>query len=190
MFSWINTAVSVQEACLKHKFPFAFIGGVALQRWGEPRVTIDVDLTLFTGFGNEEKFIQTLLAIFPARSPDAAEFALQRRVLLLQSTEGIGIDISLAGLPFEQCLIDRASYADYLPGIQLNTCSAEDLIITKSFANRPQDWIDVDRILVRQGEKLDWEYICKHLKELLVWKEAPEILDRLKKLRAERDANP
>jgi hypothetical protein len=190
MFSWINTAVSVQEACLKHKFPFAFIGGVALQRWGEPRVTIDVDITLFTGFGKEEKFIETLLAMFPARAAGAAEFALQRRVLLLQSTEGIGIDIALGALPFEQALIDRASYAEYLPGIQLNTCSAEDLIITKSFADRPQDWIDVDRVIVRQGEKLDWNYILTQLDELTAIKEAPEILVRLKKLRAEREANP
>jgi hypothetical protein len=190
MFSWINAAVSVQETCIKHEFPFAFIGGVALQRWGEPRVTIDVDVTLFTGFGNEEKFIEILLAIFPARATHAAEFALQRRVLLVQSSEGIGIDIALGGLPFEKALIDRSSYAEYLPGIRLNTCSAEDLIITKAFADRPQDWIDVDRVVVRQGEKLDWEYIHKNLKELVVLKESPEILERLKKLRAEREANP
>ena len=190
MFSWINAAVSVQEACIKHQFPFAFIGGVALQRWGEPRVTIDVDITLFTGFGKEAKFIETLLGIFPARAADAAEFALQRRVLLLQSTEGIGIDIALGALPFERSLIDRASYAEYLPGIQLYTCSAEDLVITKSFADRPQDWIDVDRVIVRQGEKLDWEYILEQLKELTAIKESPEILARLKKLRAERETNP
>ena len=31
------------------------MGGVALQRWGEPRLTQDVDLTLLTGFGDEEQ---------------------------------------------------------------------------------------------------------------------------------------
>jgi len=31
------------------------IGGVAVQRWGEPRLTRDVDVTLLTGLGNEEK---------------------------------------------------------------------------------------------------------------------------------------
>lgn len=34
---------------VKHR-RFAFIGGLALQRWGEPRVTQDVDATVFTGF--------------------------------------------------------------------------------------------------------------------------------------------
>lgn len=40
---------------------FCLIGGLALLRWGEPRETVDVDLTLLTGFDNELPFIQALL---------------------------------------------------------------------------------------------------------------------------------
>lgn len=54
MFKWINAAVAAQDVCRRHEFPFAFIGGVAVQRWGEPRVTVDVDITLFSGFGGED----------------------------------------------------------------------------------------------------------------------------------------
>ena len=36
---------------------FCFIGGLAVQKWSEPRVTDDVDLTLFTGLGTEAPFI-------------------------------------------------------------------------------------------------------------------------------------
>lgn len=61
------------------------MGGLALQRWGEPRETIGVDLTLLTGFGNEERFIQTLLQHFTGRIPDSAQFARQHRVLFLKS---------------------------------------------------------------------------------------------------------
>jgi Nucleotidyl transferase AbiEii toxin, Type IV TA system len=183
MFHWINAAVALQEFCRKNRFPFAFIGGVALQRWGEPRVTRDVDITLFTGFGNEEVFIQALLNAFASRDKDAAEFALRRRVLLLKSAEGIGLDVSLGGLPYEESVVKRASYGEYLPGIELNTCSAEDLIVLKSFADRPQDWIDVGRVIVRQTNKLDWDYIFGHLPELAALKDSPEIIDRLKKLR-------
>jgi hypothetical protein len=35
---------------------FCFIGGIAQQRWGEPRETIAADLTLLVGFGNEDPF--------------------------------------------------------------------------------------------------------------------------------------
>jgi hypothetical protein len=34
---------------------FCFIGGLAAQRWGEPRLTLDVHCTLLTGFGQEER---------------------------------------------------------------------------------------------------------------------------------------
>lgn len=44
-------------------------------RWGEPRETIDVDLTLLTGFGGEEPFVRALLARFEPRVQDPLEFA-------------------------------------------------------------------------------------------------------------------
>jgi len=48
-----------------------FIGGIAVQRWGEPRFTADADLTLLTGVGGEEKFIDPLLSHFRPRRSDA-----------------------------------------------------------------------------------------------------------------------
>ena len=39
-------ALEMQEFCAARRFEFCFIGGVAVQRWGEPRLTVDVDLTL------------------------------------------------------------------------------------------------------------------------------------------------
>ena len=66
------------------------IGGVAVQRWGEPRQTRDVDLTLFTGLGREEEFVDTSLVHYAPRLPDA--FAIGRRVLLVETTTGIPLD--------------------------------------------------------------------------------------------------
>ncbi len=52
----IQAAAELQSVCVQHDWKFCFIGGVALQRWGEPRETVDADLTLITGFGGEERF--------------------------------------------------------------------------------------------------------------------------------------
>jgi hypothetical protein len=180
-----QTAAAVQELCLQARWKFCIIGGVALQRWGEPRFTRDVDLTLYTGFGKEEAFIKFLLQHFQPRVEKAAEFALANRVLLLQSKTGVGIDVALGGLPFEEHLVARASYFQYPPNLRLLTASAEDLIVMKAFADRGQDWVDVERILVRQGGKLDWDYVLAQLRDLAALKESPEIVDRLKKLRAD-----
>ena len=50
----IRAAADLQTFCEAHGWRFCLIGGLALQRWGEPRETVDVDLTLLTGFGGEE----------------------------------------------------------------------------------------------------------------------------------------
>ena len=54
-------ALEIQEFCRARRWRFCFIGGVAVQRWGEPRLTQDVDLTLLTGFWTEEAFVSALL---------------------------------------------------------------------------------------------------------------------------------
>jgi hypothetical protein len=104
----IQAAVELQSVCQKQNWQFCFIGGLALQRWAEPRQTVDADMTLLTGFGGEERYIQTLLQHFEGRIPGAAEFALDRRVLLLRLRKGVGLDVALGGLPFEALAVQRS----------------------------------------------------------------------------------
>ena len=181
----IQAAAELQAVCHAQAWKFCFIGGLALQRWGEPRETADADLTLLTGFGGEEPFVRILLEHFAGRIPDAAQFALKRRVLLLRSRQGVGLDVALGALPFEALAVERSSSFEYLPGIVLRTCSAEDLVVMKSFAGRGQDWVDVERIIVRQTGKLDWAYIQAQLRPLAELKGTPETLELLERRRAE-----
>lgn len=178
----LGAASEVQRFITGRGWSFCFIGGLALQRWGEVRFTRDVDLTLLTGFGGEERFVDGLLSAFAPRRSDAKAFALQYRVLLLQSSSGIGIDVALGGLPFEANLVQRASQFKYEDDCELLTCSAEDLVITKSFANRPQDWIDVEGVVIRQGGRLDRAYVLGELRPLCEAKEDPSILSRIRLL--------
>jgi len=178
-----HLAQELQNLFEKKKWKFCFIGGVALQRWGEPRVTQDVDVSLLTGLGTEEAFVDDLLKKYRGRIEDAKQFALRNRVLLLRSDGGVGIDIALACLAFEQEVIERSTLFEFLPAINLRTCSAEDLIVMKSFADRSRDWADVESIIVRQQHHMDWPSIDKQLTSLCEIKEDPAILVKLKKLR-------
>ncbi len=184
MIELFRLAAEVQDFCRQQQWPLCFIGGIAVQRWGEPRVTQDVDLTIWTGFGDEPRFVSRLLECFSPRISDAAKFALEHRVLLLQSDSGIGIDIALGGPPFEELLLQRASPFEFLAGVELLTCSAEDLIVLKSFADRLRDWVDVEGVIARQRPNLDWSYIERSLSPLAEVKDAPEILGRLRRLRS------
>jgi len=180
----VLAAGAVQRFCQSQGWRFCFIGGVALQRWGEPRLTQDVDLTLLTGFGNEEQFVDSLLKEFSPRRSDAREFALSRRVLLIQTGKGIGVDAALGAVPFEERSIQRASEWVWSPSESLITCSAEDLVVHKAFAGRDLDWGDVERVLTRRHGKLNLTQIRAELKPLLELKGAPESLDKLERMLA------
>jgi hypothetical protein len=177
----IGAALELQTVCQKNGWRFCFIGGIAVLRWSEPRFTDDADLTLLTGFGSEQTFIAALLQSFSPRRADAAEFALRNRVLLLKNSRGVGLDVALGGFPFEIRTIERSSPFDFPTGQSLITCSAEDLLVHKCFANREKDWIDVDGILARQWNKLNLQLVRRELKPLVQLKEDPEILTRLEK---------
>ncbi|MFN0166254.1 MAG: DUF6036 family nucleotidyltransferase [Bryobacteraceae bacterium] len=183
MIDIFQAARQLQDFCDRQGWRCCFIGGVAVQRWGEPRVTRDVDLTLLTGFGDEDHFSDILLATYEPRIENAKAFARLRRVLLLRTAEGIGIDISLAALPFEENVVRRATSFSFGPGLDIRTCSCEDLIVLKLFASRPLDVRDAETVVFRERDKLDWKYIEDQLRPLVELKEEPEILQTLARLR-------
>lgn len=180
MITLYKQALKLQNFLIKNNWKFCFIGGIALQRWGEPRLTVDIDITLLTGFGNEEYYIDKFLKYYNGRIPDTKPFALKNRVLLLHSSDKIDIDVALGCTPFEELVISRATNFSFLPEVSLLTCSAEDLVVLKSFADRSRDWSDVEGIVIRQGKKLDFKYIQKQLAPLCELKNAPDIMQKVK----------
>jgi hypothetical protein len=183
MKSLFAAAADLEAFLIEQGWRYCFIGGIALQRWGQPRLTNDIDLTILAGFGNETVYVDAMLKRYEARVSGSREFALKHRVLLLQSLGGIPIDVALGGIAFEERAVSRATRYEFLPGVSLLTCSAEDLIVLKAFADRPRDWADVDTILARRQAQLHWDYIFEQLEPLCELKGAPEIIDRLQRLR-------
>lgn len=126
----------VQRFCRDRTWRFCFLGGIAVPRWGEPRQTRDINLnlTLLAAFGSERPFVLERLASFAARVPDTAAFAERNRVLLLRSSSGVGIDVALGALDFEERAVARSSDWWIDDELALRTCSGEDLVVYKVFA--------------------------------------------------------
>ncbi len=183
MIAIFEAALDIQQFLLKRNWRFCIIGGLAAARWGEPRATRDVDITLLTGFGDEESYISEILRQFDARIPDANHFALENRVLLISASNGTPIDIALAGMPFEERVVERASGFTFAADVSLITCSAEDLVVLKAFAGREEDWVAIRGVLISQGDDLDWGYINEHLPPLCELKEDSDTPVRLEQLR-------
>lgn len=74
-----------------------------------------------------------------------------------QSTE-IEVDISLGFSGFEKKALSRSKKMKF-KNVELNVCTTEDLILFKLVAARQRDLLDVQELMHRHKEKLDFNYL-------------------------------
>jgi hypothetical protein len=178
----LEAAQEIQEFCQSRNWRFCFIGGIAVQHWGEARLTRDADLTVFTGIGDEVRYIDELVGRFESRVPEAREFALHHRVLLLRATNGVPLDVTLGALPFEDKAVASARAEEIVTGVRLQLAAPGALVVFKVFADRPQDWLDIEGIVLKSGWLIDWNEVRTDLAALLGLKGDVSALGRLDEL--------
>ena len=84
-----DEAARFQKFVISNGWEFYFIGGLAVQIWGEPRLTRDIDLTIFTNLDNEPAFVEKILAKYRPKLADASRIALTERILPVLTQTGI-----------------------------------------------------------------------------------------------------
>ena len=166
--------------------PAAVIGGVAASLLGRPRVTKDVDLVAAA----EDGELPRLLTLghqhgIGERAADTIDFAKVSRVLLLEhQPSGIAIDLSLASLPFEREVIERAVERT-IRGVAFRVATAEDLVVMKAIARRPRDVADIEALLDTHPN-LDLERICSLLRSFTEALEADDFAGDFERLLAQK----
>jgi len=160
-----------------HGVPYVIIGGIANAVRGEPRATHDADLKVLVKGMTIAQFRVLAEARFkPYRRPwlGRAESAL---VISLEVAPNMIVDLLVAVLPYEEQAIQRAELIQF-EDLSLPVCTAEDLIVHKAIADRPKDWLDIEKILLRQCGKLDVAYVRNWLMQFAEALEKPELLAR------------
>jgi len=162
----LHAAAEITRFLDTHNVPHFIIGGLALQHWGEPRMTRDIDIIVLVASEQLASFVDAVLERFNARSPDTRAFALQHRVVLIQTDQGVPIDISL-GIPgYEEEALKRAVQVNFPEVGMLRLIGPEDMIIHKCVAGRPRDLEDVMGILIQNRLNLRFDTIRNWLEEL------------------------
>lgn len=158
---------SVADLLDQHQGAGMVIGGIAVIARGVRRLTRDVDLAVAGHGGHVATWLDELRrAGLTPRIPDAATFAAETQVLLLRHVEsGVDVDLSFASLPFELEAIARAS-VETIAAARVPVARAEDLVIYKALAWRPQDQQDVERLLALHGQTMDLARVGRHVREL------------------------
>jgi hypothetical protein len=132
------------------------IGGMAVIARGIPRTTRDIDVAVVGGRLTLAHLVARLAqGGFEPRMKKAIEFARQNQVLLMRHrATAVDLDLSLAWLSFEIEAIASAERLS-LAGVRLPVARAEDLVIYKALAWRPQDQQDVERLLLLHASEID-----------------------------------
>jgi hypothetical protein len=162
------------------------IGGIAASILGRPRLTRDVDVSVLLDEDRWPDFLRSAEPYgFASRRPDALDFAHQTRVLLIRHVPtGVDVDVLLAALPFEADVISRAQFVA-VGRLTLPLPTAEDLVIMKAVAHRPQDLLDIEAILDSHTD-LNRRHIRRWVREFSSALEMPDLLQDLERLMARR----
>lgn len=177
----LEAAWEVHQFLSRHGFPYVLIGGLAVQYWGEPRLTVDADVTVSAPLNDPEGFVRALIERFPSRIDDPIAFARRSRMVLIRTSNGCPVDVSLALPGYEDEVMRRAVDYELEPGKAIRLCSAEDLIIHKAVAGRPQDLRDIEGVIARHHRTLDIAYIRRWLTEFADILADPELLQRFER---------
>jgi hypothetical protein len=157
--------------------PYMLIGGQANAVWGEPRATLDVDVTIWVEPTRVAALIVAAGAAFRCMVPEPEAFVSSTRVLPLQTDDGVRIDMIFGMLPFEEEAISRARSLR-VGGATLRVCAPEDLILMKIISDRERDLGDARGIAIRQIAVLDLPYLEPRIRELAALLDRSEILER------------
>ncbi|VVB97767.1 Uncharacterised protein [uncultured archaeon] len=172
----------VQEFLKKQGVPYMVIGGIGNLVWGEPRLTVDIDITVYISEMRERDFIKEAESRFRILVENPDEFVKKTKVLPIEITEGIKGDIIFAGLDYEKKAIERAVEVEISKNNRVRVCTAEDLIIHKALSEREKDWQDIEGILLRRGNLLDKKYIINWLSQFASALDKPGIQKRFEEL--------
>ncbi|MFT3765225.1 MAG: hypothetical protein QM820_06870 [Minicystis sp.] len=159
------------------------IGGIAVIARGVPRLTRDIDATIAGGGTDLSRLVAVLRRheIVP-RIEDAVRFAQQNHVLLLRhAPTGVDVDLSLAWLPFELEAL-AASDVVSIHGARVPVARAEDLVIYKIAAWRPQDQQDVERLIALHGEHMDLARVRAAVRELATTLDEPQRIEEFERV--------
>ena len=162
--------------------PYMIIGGIGNLVWGEPRMTVDIDITVHISDANERDFIKEAGSKFKVLVGNPDEFVKKTRVLPIEITENVRGDIIFSGLEYEKMAIGRAIEVEISKNIKVRVCTAEDLIIYKAISEREKDWQDIEGILLRRGSLLDKKYLINWLSQFASALDKPGIQKRFEEL--------
>jgi hypothetical protein len=153
--SLVEKVIAVDRAFAATDLPHAFGGALALAYYGEPRVTIDIDVNLFVPIDRWPEVERALEPLPIDLDLDPKELTEERQARLPWDLNPVHLFFSYDDLHAQMPqAIRRVPFAE----TEIPIVAPEHLAIRKAMLDRPKDWLDIEAISVASGP-LDLETI-------------------------------
>ncbi|MHB8604733.1 MAG: hypothetical protein ACYDCK_05710 [Thermoplasmatota archaeon] len=151
-----DTAFSFHRACVKARVEYAFVGGIAVLVWGQPRMTADVDALVALDANSLEAWVAALrFEGLGADERDLGEAMVDgAHVTIFDNETQFHVDVKPALSADERAEVRDARKVRYEDGVFRVAC-AEDVVAWKVKFGSPQDLQDARQIVIRQNTALD-----------------------------------
>ncbi|MCO5314762.1 MAG: hypothetical protein M9938_01140 [Solirubrobacterales bacterium] len=130
------------------EIPHAIGGALALAYYGEPRVTIDVDVNLFVPVERADEVLAVLGGIGVDATADRKAIARDEQVRLWWGRNPV--DLFFAYDPFHDAMRKAARTVPFGEGT-IQVLAPEHLLVCKVLFDRVKDWIDIEQVLVGEA---------------------------------------
>jgi predicted nucleotidyltransferase len=151
------------------KIEYAVLGGLAVVLYGEPRLTMDIDVNILLDDEKIDSFLSAAKTNGFSLNAGRSKLSVKKTgVIPLEFTKGrstVAYDLIIAQSDLENVCIKRAIKRK-IGHLEVKFVSPEDLVIHKLASNRPKDLEDLRGVLIRQKGKLDLAYIFLWLKKI------------------------
>ncbi len=145
--------IAIHHALRSGGTPHAFGGALALA-WctARPRATIDIDLNLFVKGEEAAAALETLPE--GVEVSGAAIRAVTRRGQARLRWDEIPIDVFFSTSRFHEEIARRVRW-ELFGGVLVPFLACGDLAVFKAFYNRPQDWVDLDKMTASEAIEVE-----------------------------------
>ncbi len=151
----------------RSRIPYMFVGGLAVNYWGIPRTTFDVDISIGMSAKDVVRLVRPLRRLkFDVHEEDIKLITRIGNTFMTRSplTEH-RVDFWIPRTEFEQHSLGRRRQGSVYGRLSW-LISPEDLVLMKLLAGRGKDRGDTAGIIARQGNRLDWRYVTSWAKRL------------------------
>jgi hypothetical protein len=139
----------IHDALDRAGIPHAIGGALALAYYGEPRVTIDVDVNLFIGTDEFDEVAAILSAIGVNAEAEPQEVERDGQVRLWWGENPV--DLFFEYDSFHRAMGEHTRVVPFGDGT-IPILAPEHLIVCKAAFDRPKDWLDIEQMVIAVPE--------------------------------------